>query len=77
MQVPGLDASAHDWQVPVHVVAQQTLCAQIPELQSSPKLQAAPSALREQVPALQTFGRTQSASPVQLILQTRVLVLQL
>jgi hypothetical protein len=77
VQVPGFDASAHDWQVPAQVVAQQTFWAQMPELHSLPPPQADPSPFSEQVPALQTFGATQSASAVQVVLQTLVFGLQL
>ena len=75
--VPGLAASAHDWQVPVQAVAQQTPWAQKPELHSAPVAQVAPRIFFEHVPPLQTLGETQSVSTVQVVLQILLVVSQL
>jgi hypothetical protein len=69
VQVPRLPASAQDWQVPVHALAQQKPCAQKPELHSVAVPHVAPSGFFEHVPPLQTFGETQSVSAVQVVLQ--------
>lgn len=60
----------------MQAVAQQTPCAQKPELHSVPAAQALPSGFFEQVPPLQTLGETQSPSAVQLVLQTFIVVSQ-
>jgi len=49
-QVPTPPASAHDMQVPVQAVAQQTPCAQTVLWQSDPCWQAAPLGLRPHEP---------------------------
>jgi len=67
-QVPGLALSAHDWQVPVQALMQQTPCWQKPEAHSSAVVQVVPGVLRAQEPVLQTYGETQSASAVQVVL---------
>jgi hypothetical protein len=71
-QVPGEPASAHDRQVPVQVVAQQTPCAQMLELHSPAPAQTAPIGLRPQLPPLHTFGDEQCASVVQVVRQAPV-----
>jgi hypothetical protein len=65
------------WQVPVQAVAQQTPCAQKPELHSTAVEQAVPSGFFEQVPPLQTLGATQSVSAMQVVLQMLLVVSQL
>jgi hypothetical protein len=69
LQVPLLPVSAHDLQVPVQLLAQQTPCWQNPELHSFAVVQASPSGCFVQTPPLQMFGETQSASAAQVILQ--------
>lgn len=59
--VPAVAASAHDRQVPVQSVRQQTLCEQKPLPHSVPSAQVAPGALRPQVPFVHTAGGAQSA----------------
>jgi hypothetical protein len=72
-QVPALAASAQETQLPVHVVRQQTPCAQIPETHSVPSAQEAPGCLRPHEPFWHTNGgEMQSASVVQVLLQTLV-----
>jgi hypothetical protein len=72
LQVPLLSASAHDLQVPVQALWQQTPCWQKPELHSLAVVHASPSGCLVQTPALQMLGATQSASAVQLFLQAGV-----
>jgi hypothetical protein len=67
VHVPGEPASAHDLQVAVHAVAQQTPCAQMPLAQSPPAEQVAPLGRLVQTPPMQMFGDTQSASTEQVI----------
>jgi hypothetical protein len=76
VQVPGDAASAHDWQVPVHAVAQHTPCAQKPDAHSAPAAQVRPSGFLEQVPPLQTLGEAQWASVVQVVRQAFAVVSQ-
>jgi hypothetical protein len=71
-QVPTLPISAHDWQVPVHAELQQTFCTQKPEPQSAAAAQVAPIGFFPQLPLVQTFGATQSAFEVQVVLQAAV-----
>ena len=66
-QVPGVAASAHDRQIPVHVLPQQTPCSQKPELHSAAPLQAALIGFRPQLPLLQVFGDAQSALVEQVV----------
>jgi hypothetical protein len=66
-QVPSLPATPHDWQSPVHAPAQQKPCAQIPELQSVPRVQVRPFGRLPQLVPLQTFGATQSAVDVAVV----------
>ena len=69
MHVPGCVGTAHDWQVPVHAVRQQTPCAQKPVAHSVPSLHAAPGDLSPQEPLAHTEGETQSASDLHVALQ--------
>jgi hypothetical protein len=62
--VPRLPASAHDRQVPVHELVQQTPCWQMPVPHSAPAVQAAPSSFFEQTPLLQTYPAAQSPAAV-------------
>ena len=50
VQVPTLLGTAHERQVPVQVVPQQTPCSQKPELHSGPPPQAAPIGFLPQLP---------------------------
>jgi hypothetical protein len=59
--VPAVAASAHDRQVPVQAVRQQTPCEQKVLLHSVPSAQVAPGALSPQVPFVHTAGGSQSA----------------
>jgi hypothetical protein len=68
MQVPALPAIAHDLQVPVQAVAQQTPCAQIPELQSPSAPQVAPIGFLPQLPATQKLPVVQSLSLAHVVL---------
>jgi hypothetical protein len=73
MQVPALPVIAHDLQVPVQVVAQQTPCAQWSDLQSVSTPQLAPGGLGPQLPAVQKLPvPVQSASEEQIVLQDPV-----
>jgi hypothetical protein len=74
LQVPLLSLSAHDLQVPVQALWQQTPCWQKPELHSLAVAHGSPSGCLVQTPPLQMFGETQSASAVHLFLQTGVLL---
>jgi hypothetical protein len=76
LQVPGAVASAHDWQVPVHAVAQHTPCAQKPDAHSAAAAQVRPSGFLEQVPPLQTLGEAQWASVVHVVRQAFAVVSQ-
>src|ERR1700759_2807532 len=69
MQVPALPVIAHDLQVPVQVVEQQTPCAQIADLQSVLAPQLAPGGLSPQLPLTQKFPLTGSASAERVVLQ--------
>lgn len=68
-QVPKDVASAHDWQVPVQAVLQQTPCAQWPVPQSESAVQVVPPAFFMQLPPMQKLPVEQSASVVQVVLQ--------
>jgi len=62
MHCPSLPAIAHDRQVPLHAVAQQTPCAQNPEAQSLAVLHGVPGGFGPQLPLTQAAPPTQSAS---------------
>ena len=64
-QVPPVPVSAHDRQVPVQAVRQQTPCAQNPLLHSGPAPQDAPRGLRPQLEAVQTLPVVHSDDVVQ------------
>ena len=76
VQVPALAASAHVWQVPVQLVAQQTPCWQKPEAQSPAAVQVAPSAAPpqpapvQQIDPLQVYPEAQSVLLAQVVLQS-------
>jgi hypothetical protein len=72
VHAPADPVSAHDWQVPVQAVEQQTPCWQKPLPQSLPALQAAPIGFLVQAPPTQTLGATQSASAVHAVLHAAV-----
>ena len=57
VQAPSLPGSAHDRQVPVQVVLQQTPCWQMPELQSSPTAQVPPSGALAAAAVVADVGR--------------------
>jgi len=69
VQVPTLLGTAHERQVPVQVVPQQTPCSQKPELHSGPPPHAAPIGFLPQLPLMQLLGARQSASLVQMVKQ--------
>ena len=64
-----MPVSAHDMQLSAHAVRQQTPCAQKPLLQSLPAAHEAPSGLRPQLEAVQTFPVVHSAEVEQLARQ--------
>jgi hypothetical protein len=76
VQVPPLPESAHDWQFPVQLDAQQTPCWQSPDAQSPGPAQVVPSAPPEQWPGMQqivpvqVYPEAQSALVAQLVLQS-------
>jgi hypothetical protein len=72
VQAPALPPIAHDRQFPVQAVAQQTPCAQNPELHSVLAAQLAPRGLLPQLPLLQVLPPAQSASVVQVVLHCPV-----
>jgi hypothetical protein len=59
---------SHDLQLPVQVVAQQTPCAQWPDLQSASAPQGPPGGLRPQLPFTQKLPLVQSVSAEQMVL---------
>jgi hypothetical protein len=65
VQVPASPLTAHDLQVPVHAVAQQTPCSQKPEPQSAAAAQVPPSGFFPQLMAVQTFPVVHSADVAQ------------
>ena len=72
LQVPGVPTSAHDVQLPLQAVMQQTPWAQNPLWQSPGAAQLAPGGRKPHEPLLQTLGVAQSASAVQVDLQARL-----
>jgi hypothetical protein len=73
MQVPALPVIAHDLQVPVQTVAQQTASAQWRDLQSVSAAQVAPGGFGPQLPLTQKLlGPVQSASAEQVVLHEPV-----
>jgi hypothetical protein len=70
LHVPTDPVSAHETQVPLQAVEQQTPCAQFPVLHSGPVLQLAPFGFLPQLIALvlQLLGEAQSVSAVQVVL---------
>jgi hypothetical protein len=69
VQVPALPWSAHERQVPVQVVPQQTPCSQLPELHSDFAPHIAPSGLSPQLIAVHTLPVVQSALVLQVVRQ--------
>jgi hypothetical protein len=69
MHWPSLPAIAHERQVPLHAVAQQTPVTQKPEAQSLAAAHAAPGGFGPQLPFTQAAPPTQSALLVQLARQ--------
>ena len=65
MHCPSLPAIAHERQVPVHAVAQQTPVTQKPDAQSAAAAQAAPGGFGPQLPFTHAAPPTQSASAAQ------------
>jgi hypothetical protein len=76
MQVPSEVGIAHDVQFAVQVVAQQTLCAQWPELHMASAVHVEPVERRPQlfVVVLQVFGDAQSVVAPHIVLQTFAVV---
>ena len=72
VQAPTVPVSAHDWQVPVQAVLQQTPWAQNPEPHSVLPPQATPIPFFTQLPPMQKKLVTQSVSTVHDVLQTPV-----
>jgi hypothetical protein len=66
VQLPALPGSAHDRQVPVQVVLQQTPCSHRPELHSAALPHAPPSGFLPQLPFTQVSGGTQFVSLAQM-----------
>lgn len=75
MHVPTVPASAHDAQMAVQAVPQQTPCAQKLWAQSLASVQGWPSASLPQLPLTQLFVVTQSVLAVQVVRQVGVVVL--
>jgi hypothetical protein len=69
-QVPSDAVIAHDRQVPVQAVEQQTPCAQKPELHSLPAAQVEPLGLLPQLVPMHVLGDAQSATTPHMVLQT-------
>ncbi len=67
--MPALPVSAHDWQVPVQALAQQTPCAQKPESHSDAAAQVVPMGFFVQSLPMQKYDEAQSASVAQPVLQ--------
>jgi hypothetical protein len=65
VQRPIDPAMAHDWQVPVQAVVQQTPCSQFPDPHSGSAEQKAPIGLRPHELLVQTLPDEQSVLPVQ------------
>ena len=76
--MPGEALSAQELQSPVQAVAQQTPCAQKPELQLLPAVQLVPLGARPQliVAVLQVLGGAQAADDVQVSRQAFPAALQ-
>ena len=72
LQVPGVPTSAHDMQLPLQAVVQQTPWAQNPLWQSPGPAQLAPGGRKPHDPLLQTLGVAQSASATQVDLHARL-----
>jgi len=72
VQVPSEPAMAHDWQVAVQTLAQQTPCWQRLVMHSPFAAQATPVGFLVQTPITQTLGAAQSASAVHEVLHTLV-----
>jgi hypothetical protein len=65
VHVPIEAAMAHERQVPVHELLQQTPCAHWPDWHSLPAAHVAPLSFFEQTPLLQTYPAAQSPTAVQ------------
>jgi hypothetical protein len=72
LHTPRDAVSAHDLQIPVHSVSQQTLCSQLPDRHSFLFAHSAPFGFSPHRPLVQTAGDRQSASAVQDGLQAPV-----
>jgi hypothetical protein len=64
VHVPAVSVSAHERQVPVHELAQQTPCWHCPDWHSVPAPHATESSFFEQTPLLQTKPAAQSVASV-------------
>ena len=71
-QVPIVPVRAHDMQVPVQALLQQTLWAQNPDAQAVPAVQVAPGGSLPQLLLTQELGETQSVLIEQVVLQAPV-----
>jgi hypothetical protein len=69
VQVPAVPGSAHERQVPVHELAQQTPCWHCPDWHSVPPVHAAALSFFEQTPLLHTKPVAQSLAIVQVVRQ--------
>ena len=72
VQVPSEPAIAHDWQVAVQTLAQQTPCWHRLVMHSPLAAQATPVGFLVHTPITQTLGAAQSASAVHDVLHTLV-----
>jgi hypothetical protein len=70
VHVPAVPVMPHDRQAPEQAVRQQVPCSQKPLEHSACAVQAAPLGRLPQLPPVQTLGATQSASAVQVTLET-------
>jgi hypothetical protein len=74
-QVPTVPVIAHDWQVPLHAVAQQTPWAQNPDRHSPLAPHPTPVDFFAQLPPMQVKGATQSVSTVHVVRHAALLQL--
>jgi hypothetical protein len=76
VHVPGEPVSAHELQLVVQAVEQQTFCAQKPELHWPAVVQTVPFESLPQLPPAQVLGEAQSVLLPQVVLQALVAALQ-
>jgi hypothetical protein len=70
LQTPAVPASAHDWQMPLQSLPQQTPCWQKPDVHWLPAVQAAPSARLRQALPMHSNPVAQSPVAAQVARQT-------